>query len=195
MEKGYLSMKIKITILEIGKGIGLKVEDLSIIIGEWYIMGNGKMIKCMEEEKKDGLMELFLQEYFKMDLRLKENFVGQMEIYIKVNLKKINQKDLENLLGKMEGFIKENGKTIQCMEEDNSNGKMDRNSQDIMKMIKRMVKENYNLMMEQLQKGHGLVENFMEKESFQINKEKVGKQSGIWVLKLRNEIKIDFINC
>lgn len=67
MTKDYLCIRIKIIILAIGKGIRLKEKDLSIIIKEWYILGNGKMIKWKAEDKKDGSMALFLQEFSKME--------------------------------------------------------------------------------------------------------------------------------
>lgn len=183
MVKDYQCIKIKITTLAIGLEIRLKAEDLSTIIKEWYTLANGKMIKCMEEDKKNGLMELFLREYSKMESKSKENLVGQMGIYTRGSLKTINQKDLENSPGQMEDFIKASGKIMLCMAKANFNGRMDRNSWDIMKTTKNKAKENCNLVMELLQKGHGLMENLMEKVLFQTNKGKIGWQSGVWELK------------
>lgn len=70
------------------------------------------MTKFMGEGKKDGLMELSLQGYFKMAPKPKANLLGPMETYTKDTLEIINYPDLENLLGMMEDFTKVNGKII-----------------------------------------------------------------------------------
>lgn len=59
-------MKIKTIILEIGLTVRHLGEDRFIIIREWSIQGNGRMMKCMAEDRKNGLMELFLLVFFNM---------------------------------------------------------------------------------------------------------------------------------
>lgn len=84
MEKAYLYTKIKISILGTGKIIRLMEQALFIIIKEWYIQGNGKMMKCTEKENKNGLMEPFLLDILKKELKLKDVLFGPMVTLIKV---------------------------------------------------------------------------------------------------------------
>lgn len=114
--------------------------DLFITIKEWSTQANGKMIKCMEKGNKDGLMELFLLEFFKKGLKFKDSFIGLMEILIRDPFSIINFLVLELLLGVMEGILKGNGKIIPCMDKESLFGQMDRSLLVFMRMMRSKVK-------------------------------------------------------
>lgn len=108
--RGCLSMKIKISILEIGLTAGLKEEAHSITIKAWSIMGNGVTMKCTAEENKSGLMALFLVAFFKKDVKCRESSPGQQVTSTKANFKTTRFRDSESIHGAMEGTIRGNGK-------------------------------------------------------------------------------------
>lgn len=95
-------------------------------------MDNGSMIKCMEEVKRNGLMELSLQGFSPKALKLKVFSYGQLEIPIRASLKTINYRVLAYLLGVMADFTRVFGKIIKCMVKVNLNGPMAKNMKDSM---------------------------------------------------------------
>lgn len=142
MVKGSLFTKTK-TITQVnGLKEKLKEEVLIIIIRGWFIVGNGPMIKCMDEGKKNGLMEPPLQAFFNKGKNLKASLNGLMAVFIKALSTTTNYKVLEFSLGQMVVHTKVNGRAMLWKERENFDGEMDKFLLGSTKGILRMAKGN-----------------------------------------------------
>ena len=103
----------------------------------------------MEKEYTHGPMDVNMKENGEMvGLTVKEHFITQMAIFMKVNLKMTKLVDMEFTIIKLGLGIKGNGKMISKKGMVVKNGKMVHFTKDTLKKAKRMAKESINGQME-----------------------------------------------
>ena len=189
MVKGSLFTKTK-TITQVnGLKEKLKEEVLIIIIRGWFIVGNGPMIKCMDEGKKNGSMEPPLQAFFNKGKNLKASLNGLMAVFIKALSTTTNYKVLEFSLGQMVVHTKVNGKAMLWRAKENFDGEMDKFLLGSTKGILRMARGSWLWLMGLRFRGCGLKGNWMGKVLLW-KMERGRKLSGIWGFKLRNDFML-----
>jgi len=115
---------------------------------------------------------------FKEKNKVKENFSGQMDLSIRVNLQITIFMDKEPTHGQMEECIKENGRITKWMEMVNLLGQMEENILVVMSKIKNMDMVNFNGQMAECIKEIGKMANNMEKEFTLMLKESRERENG-----------------
>jgi hypothetical protein len=106
-----------------GKTTKLTEMEFILMLMELNIWDNGKMINKKDMVQKFGQMEQNTKEITSKEKnKVKDNFIGQMDLSMMDSLVTIISMAKEYTHGLMVGLIKVNGKIIKWMESENSFG-------------------------------------------------------------------------
>lgn len=145
-----------------GKTTKLTEMEFILMLMELNIWDNGKMINKKDMVQKFGQMEQNTKEITSKEKnKVKDNFIGQMDLSMMDSLVTIISMAKEYTHGLMVELIKVNGKIIKWMESENSFGLMEENIMEIILRISNTDLVNLNGLMAENTKAAGKMENRM----------------------------------